>query len=169
MPTKQTSSFDKARAAAIVIISDGEKSSILHQFGVYVLDSPISAAFAQICLAAEDPEGAHAILEEAIAFAEGSGERYWLPELHRLKGRVALRQAPHLAEASIKRALEIAQQQEAISLELRAATDLVRLGFNANSARDGLAKLLTAVGADETSPEIMDARLRLRECEQRLR
>ncbi len=141
----------------------------LHQFGVYVLDSPISAAFAQIFLAAEDPEGAHAILEEAIAFAEGSGERYWLPELHRLKGRAAVRQAaPHLAESSIKRALEIAQHQEAISLELRAATDLVQLGFNRNSARDGLAKLLSAVGADETSAEITDARLLLRECEQRL-
>jgi len=141
----------------------------LHQFGVYVLDSPISAAFAQIFLAAEDPEGAHVILEEAIAFAEGSGERYWLPELHRLKGRAAVRQAaPHLAESSIKTALEIAQHQEAISLELRAATDLVQLGFNTNSARDGLAKLLSAVGADETSAEITDARLRLRECEQRL-
>ncbi len=58
----------------------------LHQFGVYVLDSPISAALAQIFLAAEDVGRADAVLDEAIAFAEQSGERYWLAELHRLRG-----------------------------------------------------------------------------------
>jgi class 3 adenylate cyclase len=136
----------------------------LHQFGVYVLDSPISAAFAQIFLAAEDAEGADAVLEEAIAFAEGSGERYWLAELHRLKGRVASRRAaPHLAEVSIKRAIEIARHQEAISLELRAATDLVLLGHETSKAKDGLAKLLSVIGTDETSTEIRDARHLLRE------
>jgi predicted ATPase len=51
-------------------------------------------------------------------------------ELHRLRGALLLRaerSAREAAEADLRRALEIAGQQEALSLQLRAARDLARL------------------------------------------
>jgi class 3 adenylate cyclase/predicted ATPase len=132
----------------------------LHQFGVYVLDSPISAALAEILLRAGDAAGADGVLEESIKFAEESGERYWLAELHRLKGRVALRNnSPdaETAEASFAHAIEIARRQEAISLELRATIDLVRFRRGARGATL-LAPLLDAMQGEETSEDVAGAR-----------
>jgi predicted ATPase len=60
--------------------------------------------------------------------AEGTGSRNFLPELQRLKGESLIQQGgPVEAERCIRRALELAREQEAKSLELRAATSLARL------------------------------------------
>jgi predicted ATPase len=68
-----------------------------------------------------------AALDEAVAFAEETGERFWEPEIHRLRGELLLlRGEPHPAEASYCRALEVARQQGARALELRAATSVAR-------------------------------------------
>src|SRR5262249_61529016 len=59
-----------------------------------------------------------------------TGERWYEAELHRLKGELLLQQhVDHQAEAEncFLRALDIAHNQEAKSLELRAATSLARL------------------------------------------
>jgi DNA-binding winged helix-turn-helix (wHTH) protein/predicted ATPase len=71
-----------------------------------------------------------ALLAEALAAVEASGERYIEPEIHRLRGRLLVMQAPGAApEAirSIQRALEIARTQEARGWELRAAIELCTL------------------------------------------
>src|SRR5262249_3776984 len=66
---------------------------------------------------------------EALAAVHTTGERYWAAELHRLKGELLLRRAspPAEAEACLRQALDIARQQQAKSLELRAAMSLGRL------------------------------------------
>jgi class 3 adenylate cyclase/predicted ATPase len=133
----------------------------LHRFGVYILDSPFSAALAEISLRAGDAAGARAVLEEAIKFAEESGERYWLAELHRLMGHVALRQVPSeaaMAEASFAQAIEIARRQEAISLELRVTIDLVQARRATGRADALLAPLLNAIQVGGTSDEVSKAR-----------
>jgi predicted ATPase len=69
-------------------------------------------------------------LAEALATAHNTGDRYWEAELHRLKGELLLaRSAEKHAEAEtcFRQALEIARQQQAKSLELRAAISLSRL------------------------------------------
>jgi predicted ATPase/DNA-binding SARP family transcriptional activator/class 3 adenylate cyclase len=75
-------------------------------------------------------------LEEALGLAEGSGERFWEAELHRLKGELLLLQGEEQAdagacwgraEACFQRALGVARRQQARSWELRAATSLGRL------------------------------------------
>ncbi len=69
-------------------------------------------------------------IEEGIRFVEDRQEGLWEAELYRLKGEVLLAQnADHIAEAEkcFGRALEIARDQSAKSLELRAATSLARL------------------------------------------
>jgi predicted ATPase len=88
-------------------------------------------------------------LAEALDFVQRTDERFWEAELHRLKGELTLQQqfkvqgskfqvshtlhptpytqAEAEAEACFQKAIEIARQQQAKSLELRAATSLARL------------------------------------------
>lgn len=76
-----------------------------------------------------------ATLVEASAFVEQTDERYYEPELHRLKGELILQSpttAPQSeidaqAEACFHVALDVARRHQAKSLELRAATSLARL------------------------------------------
>jgi class 3 adenylate cyclase/predicted ATPase len=75
-----------------------------------------------------DNEGALVTLAEALATMEKTGERWWEPEIHRLKA-MALVSGRSFAEseASFAQSIRIAQQQRAKSLELRAAISLARL------------------------------------------
>ena len=69
-------------------------------------------------------------LDEARALVEQQEERWWEAEVARLRGVVLLQQpgTPQAeAEACLQQALAIARQQEAKSLELRAAMSLARL------------------------------------------
>ena len=76
-------------------------------------------------------------LAEAFTFAEASGIRVSTAELYRLKGELTLSRVPKSqilnpsfqaeAEACFLKALEVAQQQHAKSLELRASMSLARL------------------------------------------
>jgi len=74
------------------------------------------------------------VLEEALAQARQTGEGLYEAELYRLHGELTLRAGVGSAvtlrgaEEACHRALDIARRQEAISLELRAAMSLTRLG-----------------------------------------
>jgi class 3 adenylate cyclase/tetratricopeptide (TPR) repeat protein len=70
-------------------------------------------------------DDALATLSEAFERIEATGERGWESELHRVKGLVLLAQGlPAEGQASLEQAVQIARQQQAKSLELRAATSL---------------------------------------------
>jgi predicted ATPase len=79
-------------------------------------------------------EGLNA-LAKALTLVEKNGERRYEAELYRLKGELTLQskvQSPRSkveeeAEESFQKAIEVARQQQAKSLELRAATSLARL------------------------------------------
>jgi predicted ATPase len=91
------------------------------------------------------PGEALELLEEALASTEVSGERWWLAELHRLRGRLLAARGQHdKGEACLRQAIEVSRGQRARTLELRAATSLARLwsdrGRNAE-ARDLLAPI----------------------------
>ena len=71
-----------------------------------------------------------ALLAEALASVPTTGEHYWEPELYRLQGELLLTLSAERhteAEACFQQALNVARQQQAKSLELRAATSLARL------------------------------------------
>ena len=73
-------------------------------------------------------DDAHSSLDEAFAFIEETDERYWEAELFRLKGELLLNDGEiNGSESCFNKAVEIARQQEAKSLELRAAISLSRL------------------------------------------
>jgi predicted ATPase len=65
-------------------------------------------------------------LAEALTVADKTGEHWYEAELHRLKGELSPDPQAE-AEASFRRALEIAHRQQAKSLELRVAVSLARL------------------------------------------
>jgi predicted ATPase len=70
------------------------------------------------------------ILTEALTLADTTRERWYAPELYRLKGELLLAQSSDNhseAETSFHHALDIARTQQAKSLELRAATSLAKL------------------------------------------
>ena len=90
------------------------------------------------------------LLAEALATMDDTDERWWEAELCRLKGQLTLQQSgvPSIqhptpnpqaeaeAEACFLKAIEIAQQQQAKSLELRATMSLARLWQQQGKQKD---------------------------------
>ena len=67
-------------------------------------------------------------LADALALVEKTGERYYEAEVRRLKGDLLCMQGiGPAAEAEYEEAIQVARQQEAKSLELRATVSLCRL------------------------------------------
>jgi len=82
------------------------------------------------------------LLDEAITSAERNNEGCYLAELYRVKGELELVHGGEGAEACFRKSIEIAQRQQAKSLELRTAMSLARLyrgQDRAKGARDLLA------------------------------
>ncbi|MFQ5875168.1 MAG: hypothetical protein ACE5JL_15410, partial [Dehalococcoidia bacterium] len=87
------------------------------------------------------------VLTEALAYVQKTEENYHEAELHRFKGELLLQQSSdnHLeAESCFHKALDVARNQQAKSLELRAATSLSRLRQSQNKRKDAY-DLLTPV------------------------
>jgi ATP/maltotriose-dependent transcriptional regulator MalT len=77
------------------------------------------------------PGEALAAVERALARAETGGERWYEPELLRIKGEALLQQAGErsipAAENCFEKGLAVAREQSALSWELRLATSVARL------------------------------------------
>ena len=86
------------------------------------------ALLAEACEIAGLNEEGVPLLDEATRIVEETGERWLAAELHRRKGRLLLRQGDAEAAAQqYRKALGIAQEQEAKLWELRATVSLARL------------------------------------------
>jgi predicted ATPase len=136
--------------------------------GGYFSDSIFKSYLAEALLMRREVAGAEAALQDAFTFVERSGERFWLADLYRVDGQIALRrQEPDRAraEASFLKAIDIARSQEARMLELRAATDLARLWREGapNDPRALLEPILAAIEGGETTRDVRNARALLAE------
>ena len=86
------------------------------------------ALLARACEIAGQIEEAVTLLEDALQTAERTGEHWFAAELNRHKGQLLLRQGRfEAAEELYRKALSIAEAQEAKLWELRAAVSLARL------------------------------------------
>jgi predicted ATPase len=105
-----------------------------------------------------------AVLEEAMETSRSLELSYWSSAFHRLKGELHLardRSATAIAEPCFREAIEIAQSQEAKSLELRAATSLARLWRDQDKcaeARDLLAPVYAWFTEGFETVDLKDAR-----------
>ena len=102
-----------------------------------------------------------ATLAAAFAAADRNGEHQWQAELWRLKGELLL--LPPVvdeseAEACFRRAAELARQQSARSLELRATLSLARLLARQGKTADAEALLAESFGGFAEGGETSDLR-----------
>jgi len=121
--------------------------------GTELLRAHFLGLFAEALGKAGRAEEGLRVLEEALTMADRNSERYYLAELHRLKGNLLLQETStravfsrrsmfSTAENCFNQAIEIAQQQGTKSVELRAAMSLARLYQNQDrqkEAHDALA------------------------------
>ena len=110
-----------------------------------------------------------AAVEEGLRMVDAGGERFGLPELHRVKGGLLLDRSAadrDAAAAAYRQAIEIAREQQARLLGLRATTSLARL-WSETGKRDAARAMLAPVyqwfteGFDK--PDLRDAKALLDE------
>ena len=108
------------------------------------------------------PEEGLNTVSEALAEVEKSDERYCEAEIYRLQGELHLSQGEEPeAEASLRRAIEVARRQEAKSWQLRATTSLARLWRDQGKREEARAALIEVYdwfteGFD--TPDLVEAR-----------
>jgi tetratricopeptide (TPR) repeat protein len=114
---------------------------------------------------AGQPETGLTVLDEALALVATTEERWWEAEMWRLKGELLLRlPLPDIPQATacVHQALDVARNQQARALELRAALSLSRL-WQRHGKRDQGRELLTEVYSWFTegfeTPDLQEARL----------
>ncbi|MFB9261884.1 BTAD domain-containing putative transcriptional regulator [Bradyrhizobium erythrophlei] len=119
---------------------------------------------ATCCEHADQPDEAMDLLTKALDIAERRNERFFEAELHRLKGEwlLAHRQTgPAEAELCFQHALAVARNQDARTLQLRAATSLARLWLaqgKRDEARDLLAPIYSWFTEGLDTPILREAR-----------
>jgi predicted ATPase len=89
--------------------------------GALIRRSFYLSLLAEAHLSAGDRDAAAAVIDAAIATAEAHEDRWWLPELHRLRGSVSDGEA---ARAHAEAALAMARRQGSRLLERRAEDSL---------------------------------------------
>ena len=114
---------------------------------------------------AGQPEVGLTCLAEALTLVEATEERWWEAEVYRLKGELLLRlPLPDIPQATacFHQALDVARNQQAKALELRAALSLSRL-WQQQGQRDQARQLLTEVYSWFTegfeTPDLQEARM----------
>jgi len=94
-------------------------------------------------------------LDDALAEAERTEQRWYEAELHRIRAEILLKRDPAdtaVAELSLQAAIAIAQSQKARSFELRAALSLAKL-YRA-ACRDADAHTALALAVDGFPPTL---------------
>ena len=108
------------------------------------------------------------ILEEAKSYNKRTNEAWWDAELFRLEGKLNELESPNdlvPAEVSYRKALSIAQKQNAKSLELRAANSLATLLSNTPKRSEGYLLLKDCISwfdQDLDTPDIQQAKSTLK-------
>jgi predicted ATPase len=122
--------------------------AIVREQGFVYLVPSLEAALAEAEAAAGETDAGLRRLDDALAEAGRTEERWYEAELRRIRGEILLRRDPAntaAAELSLQTAIAIAQSQKARSFELRAALSLAKLYGAANPDADAHTVLTLAV------------------------
>jgi adenylate cyclase len=104
-------------------------------------------------------EGALIRIDEALALARETGEHWADAFLHPIRGKILLKGDPintPLAENAFRTAINIAEQQKARSLKLRAALLLAKRFQSPGRAADARAVLAPALEGFSPTPEFSE-------------
>ena len=116
------------------------------------------------------PDQARSAIDEALAQCARTGEGWFLPELHRVKGEIALAVDPGSspeAEAAFAQALNVARAQGAARWELRAGTSLAKLWLAEGKIAEAqglLAPIHARFSKDLDTPDLAAAAAVLEAC-----
>ena len=117
---------------------------------------------ASACEIAAQVEEGLVLLDDALQLVEKTGERWFTAELYRQKGRLLLRQGhSDAAEELYRKALSIAEEQDAKLWVLRAAVSLARLHRDQGrhvEARDFLAPAYGWFTEGFDTPDLKEAK-----------
>ena len=114
----------------------------MHAERYHLVTSATAAALATGQCRSGDVETARATIESALERARRLGEVRWLPTLFCAQGEVLMASSDRSgAEKSFIRAIALAEQQAAPSLELRAAIPLANLWRTEKRTTDAIALL----------------------------
>ncbi len=144
-------------------VSEVERGLAAYRSIDVLLNRPyLLGAYAEVVAEAGRWDDAFNTINEALAIAHDTEERWWESELYRLKGTFLTETVPHDHEQAIdcfKTAISVATRQGAHAFALRAAIDLARLwhsnDHNSN-ARDTLRPAFDAL-KDGDATEDLDA------------
>jgi class 3 adenylate cyclase/predicted ATPase len=135
--------------------------------GVELLVPHYIDLIAAACEIAGQVDEALGLMDEALHVVERTGERWLAADLNRHKGQLLLRQGhDHAAEEQYRKALRMAQEQEAKLWELRATTSLARLWRyqgKRGEARDLLAPIYGWFTEGFDTPDLKEAQALLNE------
>ncbi|MEI9885526.1 MAG: winged helix-turn-helix domain-containing protein [Rhizomicrobium sp.] len=129
-------------ASGVEILRGALEAMIADQYNV--VRSPTARALAEGLLLLGRPDEALTVIDEEIARAGQVGEVWWLPVLRRTRGEILLalpRPDAAAAEDALRRAIDLARAQSALSWELRAAIPLARLWSQHGRAKEARAML----------------------------
>jgi predicted ATPase len=148
-----TAGFAQMRGAVSAIQAMGYYLQTPHRLGL----------MAELYTRSGSPTEALAVLTEALTIVDRTQERWFEAELHRLRAEALLAASINAAaaEASLRRAVAVAQQQDVKFWELRAALDLARLWRDhgrRNEARDLLAPVYGWFTEGFDTPVLRDAK-----------
>jgi predicted ATPase len=104
-----------------------------------------------------DPDGGLRRIDEALALANKTGERWTDALLHRLRGEILLKRDPANtapAEQAFLAGIAVAQAQKAKTFELQAALALAKLYQSTGRLADAHAVLAPALEGFEPTPEM---------------
>jgi class 3 adenylate cyclase/predicted ATPase len=137
--------------------------------GVEIGLPALMCLLAEACIEAGRLDEGLAALTEASMAVERNGNHNYEPEMHRLRGDLALKRHEanvEEAEACFRRAIEVARQQHARVLELRAAKSLARLLASQgkrDEAHSVLAEIYNWFTEGFDTPDLKDAKALLEE------
>jgi hypothetical protein len=98
---------------------------------------PLLAGTARSLAAAGDPAEGLLKIDKAMAQAERNGERWFMPELLRIRGDFLLQAGDGAGAALLERSLELARDQDALSWQLRGAMSLAKCWETRGKAESG--------------------------------
>lgn len=124
-----------------------EGVAVSRRLRVRMFSSQLLATLAELELERGCAKEGLAAIDEALAFVEETGERFWEAEIHRIRGELLrLDRRAQEAETCFQRALDVARAQGALSLELRATTSLARLWKDAGRGQEARPLLAAVYG-----------------------
>jgi class 3 adenylate cyclase/tetratricopeptide (TPR) repeat protein len=123
--------------------------------GISMDDAYFLGVLADACLATGRVEEGLAAVEEALLGIADPAESFVGAELLRLRGELRLAHGGSDGLDDLRRALEVARRQEALSLELRVATSIAR--HDRGAARE-LSAILDRFDEGHDTPDLLEAR-----------